>query len=98
MGRLFDSNVTISGSRGNNPRVSLTVSCCRMDGSLDEPFADTGSNSVRRRYSFVVKSRDLGGVVPQTGDLVTVEDGKRFSVITVQPFYDREFILDCRSC
>lgn len=90
--------VSITGSRGNLPGVRVSLKAEYMDGSMDEPMSETVVNTARRRMTFVVKTRDLGGAVPRIGDIVTTEDGVRFAVLSVQPFYNREYILDCRSC
>jgi len=91
--------IAIEGSRGANAtRVMISLVAETMDGSLDEPLADSCVSSSIRRMTFIVKASDLGAVVPQVGDIVRGEDNVRFAVRKVQPFYSREYILDCRSC
>lgn len=95
----YRQTITFEGNRGASaPRVMLSVVAEYMDGSMDEPLADSCVSSSIRRMTFIVKASDLGGVVPQVGDIVRGEDNIRYAVRKVQPFYNREYILDCRSC
>ena len=96
MSRLFDTDIVISGKRGDAFYRS-TVRACQMDGSFDQPLSGDAVETKRRCYTFVIHSADVPGFVPKVGDTITTKDGRAFSVRRVQPFYSREYVLDVRT-
>lgn len=98
MSRLSDSMIIIDGDRGDSaPRLHVACRACAMDGSMDAPFDENASSSARRNITVVVTRAGLGYREPAVGDVITW-NGARFAVRKVEPFYSREYILDCRSC
>ena len=99
MSKLFNETVKLEGTRSANaPRVSLSLRACVMDGSMDAPFMDSSASSDPRNRTIIVSRVALGLIVPQIGDIITLADNSRHAVKSVQPFYDREYILEVRSC
>ncbi len=103
MSRLFDRTIAYRGERPNgaSPRVlSFPLErVCIMNGGIDDPFSDGSTSADRRAFTVVVRCRDWPDVTPpQTGDHITLEDGTRLAVKSMQRFVGRDFILETRQC
>lgn len=95
---FYDDLVTVEGSRSGRTLKTGPLPACVFDQGLDDPISDGGTSSTRRRYTVNVPVGDWPETTrPQGGDIITLADGSRLSVMSVAVVMG-DFAMEARTC
>ena len=95
---FYDDRIAVEGSRSGRTLKTGPLPACVFDQGLDDPLSDGGISASRRRYSINVPVGDWPDTTrPQAGDIVTLSDGSRLSVMSVAVVMG-DFAMEARTC
>lgn len=95
---FYADSIAVEGSRSGRTLKTGPLPACVFDQGLDDPISDSGTSSTRRRYTINVPVSEWPETTrPQTGDVITLSDGSRLSVMSVAVVMG-DFAMEARSC
>ncbi len=95
---FYDDRIAVEGSRSGRTLKTGSMPACVFDQGLDDPISDGGTSSTRRRYTINVPvCRWPETIRPRGGDIITLSDGSRLSVMSVAVVMG-DFAMEARTC
>lgn len=95
---FYDDVVAVEGAAGRPLRTG-PLAACVLDQGLDDPVAEGGVASARRRFTVSIRVADWpASRPPQIGDVVILADGDvRLSVLSAARSHG-DFVMEARTC